>query len=88
MEGGHAKRSERLAARATATHGGRMAACVVMLLLGIGGTIWLVSDPSGATSGGRGVGGVLAPVLIVVTLFWLFREVRTGDSRPVSQRRQ
>jgi hypothetical protein len=65
-----------------------MAVCLVMLVLGLGGTIWLVSDPSGATSGSRGVGTVLAPVLIVVTLFWLFREVRTGDSRPASQRRQ
>jgi hypothetical protein len=52
-----------------------------MLAIGCYCTVWLVTDPSDALSGTRALGTVLAPVVILMALFFLAREFRTGDSR-------
>jgi len=54
---------------------------VAFLLLGIGLTIWLVTDPHDALSGHPVIGVVLAPVGILLFGAGLVRELRTGDTR-------
>ena len=74
-------RSERFARASLATHGRRIASYLALLLLGVGGTLWLVTDPSGVTSRPSDFGIVLAPALVVLALALLVREIRSGDSR-------
>jgi hypothetical protein len=64
-----------------ASHGRRIVSFSVMLALGCYCAVWLVTDPSDALSGTRALGTVLAPVVILMALFFLAREFRTGDSR-------
>jgi hypothetical protein len=73
--------NERFGEWGTATHGRRITAWVVLLLLGCVMTVLLVTNPGEALSGVRPQGAVLAPVLVVLMLFLLWRELRTGDSR-------
>jgi hypothetical protein len=72
---------DRLGERSTATHGRRIAVYVALLVLCIGGSVWLAADPSGATGGSGGVGFALAPVGILLFGWGLVRELRTGDTR-------
>lgn len=81
MEAGQGRLSERFGRWSVATHGRRIGSYVALLLLGVLGTVWLVSDPSDAFSGPRGFGTVLAPVVVVLALVLLVVEFRTGDSR-------
>jgi hypothetical protein len=73
--------SERLGERSTATHGRRIASMTLLLALGCVCTVWLVADPSDALSGPRGFGMAFGPLVILLALFFLVREFRTGDSR-------
>jgi hypothetical protein len=72
---------ERVGDRSTATHGRRIALYVVFIVAFIGGCVWLVADPSGATDGPRGWGIALAPVAVLLFGWGLVRELRTGDTR-------
>jgi hypothetical protein len=72
---------ERVGESSTATHGRRIALYVALIVLCIGGCVWLVADPSGATDGPRGYGFALAPVGILLFGWGLVRELRTGDTR-------
>ena len=81
METGRKRWSERFGEWGTATHARRLTAWVVLLLLGCVMTVLLVTDPGEALSGTKPYGAVLAPVLVVLMVFLLWREVRTGDSR-------
>jgi hypothetical protein len=73
--------NERFGSWSTASHGRRITTLAVMLVLCIGVSAWLFADPSDAMSGPRGFGSVLAPIGVLLCVFGLVREVRTGDSR-------
>jgi hypothetical protein len=73
--------SDRLGRRSTATHGRRIAVYLVFLIAFLACTIWLVADPSGATSGPRGYAAPLAPIGVLLFGMGLVRELRTGDTR-------
>ena len=73
--------SQRFGEWGTATHGRRVTAWVVLLLVGCAMTVLLVTDPGKALTGVRPAGAVLAPVMVVLMLFLLWREFKTGDSR-------
>jgi hypothetical protein len=78
---------ERFGEASMATHGRRIVSCLALLALGVGGTVWLLTDPSGATAGPHGLGPVLSPVLVLLALLFLVREIRSGDSRGPLMRR-
>ncbi len=73
--------SERLGRWATATHGRRIGSFTALLALGCVCTVWLLNDPSDALSGTQAIGTVLSPLLVLLALVFLVRELRTGDSR-------
>ncbi len=52
-----------------------------MMLTAVGMTAWFASDPSDALSGPHPFGAVVAPVVVLLTAYFVWRETRTGGSR-------